>query len=122
MAYKFNPFTGNLDAVNQQIEFNDKFQFIYSSLSALDKIVDISYADSGLRYERITSIEYSSVDFPDANATKTITWLDAGTMNQRIEKEEWTGSIFSPYSLRKVYDYSASGITYRLDGFYFETF
>jgi hypothetical protein len=49
-------------------------------------------------------------------------WLDVGTMNQRIEKEEYVGTIFSPDSLRKVYAYQTTGIRYRRTGYSLEIF
>jgi len=111
-----------IEEANSGVVFNSKFNFHLASLSSYDKVVEISYADAGLRNERIITVEYSSVLYPDSNLIKTIYWLDVGTMNQRVEKEEYVGAILSPDSIRKVYQYSASGIKYKRDGFYLELF
>lgn len=123
MGLKLNPTTGLFDLVGKsQAEYNDKFSFIFASLSAYDKVVSIQYTDSGLLTQRISSVTYSSDDFPDADLVKTVYWLDVGTMNQRVDREEYVGAIFSPDNLRKVYNYSLVGIRYNIDGFYYEIF
>lgn len=123
MGLKLNPTTGLFDLVGKSsATYNDKFSFIFASLSAYDKVVSIQYADSGLLTQRISSVTYSSDDFPDADLVKTVYWLDVGTMNQRVDREEYVGAIFSPDNLRKVYNYSLIGIRYNIDGFYYEIF
>lgn len=123
MGLKLNPTTGLFDLVGKSpTTYNDKFSFIFASLSAYDKVVSIQYADSGLLTQRISSVAYSSDDFPDADLVKTVYWLDVGTMNQRVDREEYVGAIFSPDNLRKVYNYSLVGIRYNIDGFYYEIF
>ena len=123
MGLKLNPTTGLFDLVGKSsATYNDKFSFIFASLSAYDKVVSIQYADSGLLTQRIYSVTYSSDDFPDADLVKTVYWLDVGTMNQRVDREEYVGAIFSPDNLRKVYNYSLVGIRYNIDGFYYEIF
>lgn len=102
--------------------FNSKFTFHLASLSSLDKVVSITYLDQGLKTERINQITYSSVADTRVNVVKTVFWLDVGTMNQRIDKEEYVGTIFSPDSLRKTYQYVLSGIRYRRTGYSLETF
>lgn len=102
--------------------FNSKFTFHLAALSSLDKVIAITYLDSGLKAERIDQITYSSVADTRVNVVKTVYWLDVGTMNQRIEKEEYVGTIFSPDSLRKVYAYASSGIRYRRTGYSLEIF
>lgn len=99
-----------------------KFNFHVASLAAYDKIVSVTYLDSGLRTQRIDEVVMSSVLYPDTAMTKTLFYLDVGTMNQRIEKIEYDGAIFSPDKLRKVFEYSLSGIKYKKDGFYYEIF
>ena len=121
MGYKFNPFTSKFDLVGEDL-LVDRFKIIHASLAAFDKIQAVTYADMGQAYERITSVVYSSVDHPDANMTKTITWLDPGTMKQRVEKEEISATVISPDSIRKNYSYTLVGIRYRLDGFEYELF
>lgn len=121
MAFKFNPFTGSLDVVNE-LQFNIKFKQIFSSLSAYDKIVDISYLDSGTKSERIGSVEFSSALYPDANMTKTVFWLGVGTMNQRIDKEEYEATVFGAYKIRKVFNYVSEGIRFRFINFELELF
>ena len=123
MGLKLNPTTGLFDLVGKSsATYNDKFSFIFASLSAYDKVVSIQYADSGLLTQRIYSVTYSSDEFPDADLVKTVYWLDVGTMNQRVDREEYVGAIFSPDNLRKVYNYSLVGIRYNIDGFYYEIF
>jgi hypothetical protein len=103
-------------------DYGYKFNFHVASLAAFDKVVDITYQDTGLRTQRIDTVTLSSTLYPDANIVKTVSWLDVGTMNQRIDKEEYVGAIFSPDNLRKVYEYSVTGIRYKLDSYYFEVF
>lgn len=127
MGYKFNPFTGNLDIVRaKQINGPDpasvKYNYYLATLAAHDLISAVTYHDAGLRTQRINQITYSSLIYPDSDIVKTIYYLDVGTMNQRIDKIEYVGSVFSPDSLRKVFDYSLSGIKYKLDGFNYELF
>jgi hypothetical protein len=102
--------------------FNDKFTFHLASLSAYDKILSVSYLDVGLRTERINTVTYSSVLYPNANLIKTISWLDIGSINQRIEKEEYVGDILSPDKLRKIYSYTAIGNKFQKNGYYLELF
>lgn len=104
------------------INSSSKFYHLADILAAFDLVASVTYADAGLRSQRISSVTYQSTAYPNADMTKDVFWLDAGTMNQRIEKIEWTGSVFSPDSLRKVFNYSTSGISYNLDGFEFEIF
>lgn len=127
MGYVYNPLLGlKLDKTGvtpaPAVDYGDKFNFHRASLAAYDKVVSVSYLDAGLRTERIGSVTMSSVLFPDANVVKTIYYLDVGTMNQRIEKIEYVGSIFSPQSLRKVFQYATSGISYVQSGFNYEFF
>ena len=125
MPLKINPTTGALDLTGASSGGTapaDRFKQIHASLSAFDKIQAITYDDAGQAYERIASVTYTSTSYPDANMTKVVTWLDAGTMNQRIQKEEFTASVISPDSLRKNYSYTAVGIRYRRTGYTYETF
>lgn len=151
MSFKFNPLTGELDLVNPSIpgpagatgpqgpqgdpgptgpqgppgdfaDYGDKFNYHVASLAAFDKISSITYSDAGLRTQRINQVVMSSTLYPDADITKTLFWLDVGSIKQRIDKIEYTGSIFLPDSLRKVFNYSVSGIGYKLDGYEYELF
>jgi hypothetical protein len=103
-------------------DYGYKFNFHVASLAAFDKVVDITYQDTGLRTQRIDTVTYSSTLYPDTDLVKTIYWLDVGSINQRIDKEEYVGGIFSPDNLRKVYEYSLTGIKYKFDGYYFEIY
>lgn len=151
MSFKFNPLTGELDLVNPSIpgpqgpqgdpgpqgpqgdpgpqgppgdfaDYGVKFNYHVASLAAYDKIVAITYHDAGLRTQRINQVTLSSVLYPDADVVKTIYYLDVGSIDQRIDKIEYTGDIFLPDSLRKVFNYSTSGIGYKLDGYEYELF
>lgn len=124
MGFKFNPLTGRLDLVtkNPLLAYGNKLQFHLDSLSAYDKITSISYLDQGLETQRINTVTISSVLFPKADVVKTIFYLDVGSINQRIDKIEYVGSVFSPDNLRKVFNYSLSGIKYKLDSTEFELF
>lgn len=103
--------------------FNSKFMFHLASLSSFDKIASITYLDSGLRTERISTVTYSSVDYPDTNIVKTIFWLDVGSINQRVDKEEYVGAVLNPDSLRKVYSYTlVNGNRYRINSYNLELF
>jgi hypothetical protein len=110
------------DSVPGSFPDGDKFAYHVAALAAYDRIVSIAHADAGLRTQRITSMTMSSTLFPDADLVKTIFYLDVGTMNQRIDKIEYVGSVFDPDSLRKVFTYSLSGIKQICSGFYYELF
>jgi len=103
-------------------EYDSKFKFHYASLSAFDKVVSVSYADQGTKDERIISVTYQSDAYPDADLVKNVFWLDVGTMNQRIEKEEYIGLILEPDSLRKTHVYEPDDIRFRRLGYDFEIF
>lgn len=124
MGYKFNVFTGNFDIDNDSGDgtSNDKYKQIVASLSAYDKVVDVSYVDAGTKNERIDSVEYSSVLYPEANMTKNLFWLDVGKMNQRIEKEEYEATVFGTDKIRKTFLYVAEGIRFRFIGYELEIF
>jgi len=103
-------------------EFQSEIQrTILSSIAAYDKEIDILYADQGLRFERVISATYSSDDFPDSEMTKQVYWLDAQTMNQRIEKIEYTGGILTS-GVRRIFNYNQEGIRFRLDSISTEIF
>ena len=101
---------------------NKKLRFHLASLSAYDKVVAVTYHDAGLRTERINTVTLSSSLYPIANMVKTVFWLDVGTMNQRIDKEEYAAGVLSPDGLRKTYVYAASGIRYRRSGYSLQLF
>lgn len=126
MSFKFNPITGNLDLVGDSSPVvsidSDKYAYHVAALAAYDRIASITYLDSGLRTQRISTVTYSSAAFPDADIVKTVSYLDVGTLNQRIDKIEYVGSVFSPQSLRKVFSYSLDGIHYKQSGFNYELF
>ncbi|OQB05786.1 MAG: hypothetical protein BWY19_00811 [bacterium ADurb.Bin212] len=96
---------------------NKKLKFHLASLAAYDKVLSVTYLDSGLRTERINTVTYSSALYPNTNLVKTIFWLDVGTMKQRIDKEEYVGAVLAPDSVRKTHAYSTSGIRYKRDGY-----
>lgn len=89
-----------------------KLKFHIASLSAFDKVIEVSYADKGLKTERISSVSYASTLYPDYTLTKNIYWLDPGSMNQRIGRIEYIGNVFSPDVLIKNYVYEHSGSRY----------
>lgn len=126
MGFKFNPFTRTFDLVGtssgSSFNPNDKLTFHLASLEAYDKVISITYLDSGLKSQRISQISYSSILYPDATLVKNIFWLDAGTMNQRIDKEEYVGGVLAPDSVRKTYNYVSSDIRYRQTGYELELF
>lgn len=103
-------------------EYNDKFKQLYATLSAYDKVADITYVDAGTKDERIDSIEYSSVLYPDSNMTKNVFWLDVGTMNQRIEKEEYEATVFGTDKIRKNFVYVSESYRFRFVGYELELF
>lgn len=107
---------------NLEIGYGKKLSFHLNSLASYDKVVSISYLDSGLRTQRINQITMSSVLYPDTAMVKTIFYLDVGSIDQRIDKIEYAGSILLPDSLRKVFNYSVSGIGYKLDSYEYELF
>lgn len=103
-------------------EYNIKFSQIYASLSSYDKTVDITYVDAGTKDERISSVQFSSVLYPDSDMIKNVFWLDIGTMNQRIEKEEYEASIFGTDKIRKNFIYEAEAYRFRFVGYELELF
>lgn len=107
---------------NLEIGYGKKLSYHLNSLAAYDKVASITYHDSGLRTQRINQITLSSVLYPNADIIKTIYYLDVGSIDQRIDKIEYAGSILLPDSLRKVFNYSVSGIGYKLDGYEYELF
>ena len=125
MSVAFNPIGDPFDFTNKADSIDDYgilLQFRIASLAAYDKIVQVNYADLGLKTQRVSSIVLSSAVFPQADVTKTVFWLEVGTMNQRVEKVEYSGGALTPQQVRKTYQYSAVGIKYKLDGFFFELF
>lgn len=127
MSFKFNPTTGQFDIYGSGSgaglgDYGVKFQYHIAALASYDRVVSITYLDSGLRTQRIDSVVLSSELYPDADITKNVFYLDVGSINQRIDKIEYVGTVFSTDSLRKVFQYSAAGIGYKFDGFYYELF
>ncbi len=124
--FEFNPLTGKFDIVGSAggavLPVSTKVDYHLSSLAAYDRIASVTYADEGLRTQRISSITYSSVLFPDADLVATVDYLDVGSMSQRINKIEFAGSVFLPDSLRKVFTYSTSGVAKKPASFYYELF
>jgi len=99
-----------------------KLDYHLATLSAFDRVAEITHHDEGLRTQRIDTITYESAQFPDANIVSTVFYLDVGRQTQRIEKIEWVGSVFDGQSLRKNFDYTASGIKFIKTGFNYELF
>lgn len=125
MSVAFNPIGDPFDFTNKADSIDDYgilLQFRIASLAAYDKIVQVNYADLGLKTQRVSSLVLSSAVFPQADVTKTVFWIDVGTMNQRVQKVEYAGGALAPQQVRKTYQYSAVGIKYKLDGFFFELF
>jgi hypothetical protein len=122
MSFKFNPLTGKLDLVNDELDLGDKYRWMLATLSAYDKICSITYLDQGLITQRISTVTLSSVLYPDSNVTKTVFYLDVGKKNQRIDKVEYVGIVFSPNSLRKVFSYNLVNTRYIQNGFNYELF
>lgn len=121
----FNPFTGRFDFIGDgggPKPESVKYDYHLNALAAYDRVAAITYHDAGLKTQRINQITLSSAVYPLADIVKTIFYLDVGTMNQRIDKIEYVGSVFSPDGLRKVFNYSLSGIKYKFDGFNYELF
>ena len=100
--------------------FNNKFTFHLASLSAYDKVVEINYADLGQRTQRITSVVYSSVQYPNTNLIKNIFWLDVGSMKQRIDKIQYSGAILGSNVIQKTFDYIFANNKVLVDRYYYE--
>lgn len=94
--------------------------YALSALAAYDREVDITYFDSGLRTVRINTVTYASTLHATSNIVATMFYLDVGSINQRVEKIEFTGSVFGSQTLRRVFEYTLSGIRYTISGFYYE--
>lgn len=121
MGIKFNPLSGKFDLVNDELsEYGEKIKFHLSSMSALDKIVSITYLDQGIKSQRVSSIVMSSASFPNVSMTKSIFYFDIGSIKQRIDRVEYSGSVLGSDILVKTFNYSLSGIRYKLDNFEYE--
>ena len=93
-----------------------------SALATFERVVSITYHDFGLRTKRIDQVALESTAYPDSDILKTVFYLDVGTMNQRIDKVEFSGDIFGAQSLRKSFSYTLSGHRYVRSGFTYELF
>ncbi len=111
MAFKFNPIEGILDLVGD----SGGGQVISYKNSA------VTYLDEGLRTQRISSIEFELFDDSSKKITSTISWLDVGTMNQRIQKETLAGSLLGGQTFEKTYLWRLVGIRYVLDGYDYQS-
>lgn len=96
-----------------------KWEHYVASLSSYDKVCEITYTGTG-RLKRIDSIVYSSVLFPDSDVTVNVDWLDVGLKNQRIDKLDISGSVLSPNTIRKTYNYVLDGTKYFLSDYSYE--
>lgn len=106
------PSAGKIIALNSQGKLDPSF-FSPGFL----RNVNVSYADEGMRSQRIIEMDFESVDDSSQTLSSVISWLDIGKMNQRIEKEILTGSLVSGRTLEKNYLWRLVGIRYVLDGF-----
>lgn len=105
-----------------QFDFQSQLQqVLLSSIAAYDKEISVSYYDEGLRHQRIASALYESDDFPNTFMQKYVFWNDAGSMNQRIEKIEYSGGILTS-GIRRNFNYTLEGIKYRLESISTELF
>jgi len=93
-----------------------------AALASFERVVSITYHDFGLRTQRIDQVTLASVAYPDSDILKTVFYLGVGTMNQRIDKIEFSGDIFGAQSLRKTFSYTLSGHRYVRSGFTYELF
>ena len=91
-----------------------------SFLRFFDEVGTISYLDSGLRTERISTVVYSSSSHPGAEITATVYYLDVGTINQRIDRIEYVGNVFGSATFVKTFNYNLVGIKYQRIGFSYE--
>jgi hypothetical protein len=109
-----------IEEIDQNTTYNDKFNFHLASLSAYDKIVDVTYLDQGLRTERISTVVMASVLYPNTTMTKTIFWLDVGSMKQRIDRIQWAGPVLGTDIVQKVYEYLIANNKVSIDRYYYE--
>jgi len=115
VSFKFNPISGNLDLIT---DLPDSVLFKYGLgwLSAYDTVCSITNIDAGLKTQIISQVVYSSALYPDRDVTKTVSYHDVGSINQRIDKIEYTGGAFTPQTFTKEFYYTASGLRYLLTG------
>jgi hypothetical protein len=115
--FRFNPITGNLDLVGgEQDELNVKIKWALESIRSFDKVVSVQYSTNDPT--EISTIVFSSVDFPDVEMLKTVYYVDEST-SRRIDRVEYVSPVLEGISIRKNYNYSALG--YRA-GFSYEVF
>lgn len=123
MKIAFNPFTGSFDFVggaSSSSNLGPRWEYIQAVLASYDQTLSLTFADELNEYRRIVSITYFSTLYPDMNVSKNISYLDVGTMNQRIDEIEFVGDVFLPNTLKKVYEYDLMDFRYVQSGFYFE--
>lgn len=125
MSFKFNPITSQLDIDTKRAPFpvspfSTKLQMVLSIIAAFDKIASINYVNAGQRGQRITSIQLESLTYPDAEITKTVTYLSPDSLNQRIDQISFSGSVLGSDTLVKSFVYTFIGNKYVMDGYNYE--
>lgn len=107
----------NVSVTSAFPDLGPKFSMYLDSLASYDKIASIAYANFGTRLQTISSMTLSSVLFPDTNVLLEAFYFDVGKMNQRIDRIEITGTVFSGDKLVKTFNYTAIGNRFRLNGY-----
>jgi len=110
MSFKFNPITAELDLVgsssSENIVDNFKIEWALESIRAFDKETNINYITQKNK-KIISEVVYTSELYPDLFLTKTVSYLDAFTDNQRIDSIIYAGDIFGANTLIKNINYTA---------------
>lgn len=111
MGYKFNPLPREFDYFKASTAVLPGFD-----LSYFQDMTDVVYLDQGLRFERISSFKLTNTE-NSQELNCTVSWLTPSTMNQRIEKIVYSGSAIGSDVVEKVFNYSANGFKFRLEGY-----
>ena len=101
-------------------DYSERLETMLAILAAHDRVAEISYADDGQRTMRVSGVSYSSLAYPNSEIAKSVSYLDVGSINQRISQIVCTGGAFGANVLTKIYEYTASGNKFKLNGYHYE--
>lgn len=101
-------------------DYSEKLQTMLAIIAAHDRVADISYDDDGLRTMRMSGANYTSALYPDSEITISVSYLDVGSINQRIDQIDINGGALGASILSKVYEYVPQGTKQKLTGYYYE--
>jgi len=101
-------------------DYSERLETMLAILAAHDRVSELSYADEGQRTMRVSGVSYSSLTYPNSEISKTVSYLDVGSINQRISQIVCTGGAFGANVLTKIYEYTTLGNKFKLNGYHYE--